>query len=108
MEFRGRVEFVSGGATRHADKTLVIGAPVDWYFRRPVWLQTPCCGPVLWAYNERHLDAIAEFVAATLREPVRGPLRVNCSLHSRLPRLIQDRSNRDEVLRCVSRKRETL
>jgi hypothetical protein len=32
IEFPGRVEFVSGGAKRHPDKALVIGAPIDRYF----------------------------------------------------------------------------
>ena len=33
-----------------------IGAPVDWYFHLPLWLQSQCCGGILWAYNADHLS----------------------------------------------------
>ena len=42
--------------------------PVDDYFHYPLWLQIPCCGQILWAYNLRHLDFIEQFVAAKVRE----------------------------------------
>jgi hypothetical protein len=30
-------------------------APVDNCFGLPLWLQTPCAGHTLWAFNARHL-----------------------------------------------------
>ena len=50
-------------------KRLAVGSEAaDWYFGYPLWLQTPCCGQKLWAYNEPHLRFLEEFVAADLRE----------------------------------------
>ena len=41
---------------------------VDPYFQHRLWLQVPCCGQVLWAYNPQHLEFLAAFVGATFRE----------------------------------------
>jgi hypothetical protein len=84
---------------------------VDAYFGQPVWLQTPCAGHTLWAFNARHLDYLEQFVAARLREP---PLRAsdgearNAALASRLPVWLKSAKNRDEVLRCIRRLRRML
>src|SRR5215212_7033778 len=78
---------------RYSDNTL------DWYFGLPLWLQTPCAGQVLWAWNEWHLDWMERYVAADLRE--RTP-NINMSLASRLPRWIKSAKNRDEVLKEAS------
>lgn len=34
---------------------------VDDYFHYHLWLQAPCCGHTLWAYNLRHLDFIEAY-----------------------------------------------
>ncbi len=80
------------------------GAPVDPYFHYPLWLQIPCCGDILWAYNARHLAFIAAFVQATLRErqPDEQNNGSNCSLASRLPRWLQSRKNRDAILKAIA------
>jgi hypothetical protein len=84
--------------------TALVGAPVDWHFRQPLWLQTACCGETLWAYNVRHLEAIREFVAADLRERRRTEWGWrNQSLRSRLPKWVQLAKNREAVLRCLDR-----
>lgn len=52
------------------------GLHYDWYaspmrdcwFGLPLWLQTRCCGHVLWAYNREHLYIMEQYVAAHLRE----------------------------------------
>src|SRR5713226_1184834 len=49
-----------------AEKSISIGGETDWYFCLPLWLQTPCCGKTLWAYNKEHLDFLESFVRATL------------------------------------------
>jgi hypothetical protein len=90
------------------------GGPCDWYFLQPVWLQTPCCGETLWAYNKEHLDFLEQYVAATLRERAHpdGPLLSqkarNLSLASRLPAWIKSAKNRDDVLRCIGKLRRML
>lgn len=80
-------------------------APVDVQSGLPLWLQTPCAGQVLWAWNEWHLDWLERYVAADLRE--RTP-NINTSLASRLPRWIKSAKHRDEVLKGIRRLRAKL
>jgi hypothetical protein len=37
-------------------------------FGLDLWLQTPCCGETLWAFNELHIEFMERFIAAKLRE----------------------------------------
>lgn len=80
---------------------FVIGAPVDWFFHHPLWLQTPCCGSVLWAYNAEHLAYLEAYVGADLRERRSGH-----SLAGRLPRWMTSAKNRTDVLRCIGQLKE--
>jgi hypothetical protein len=82
-----------------------IGGSFDMHFRLPLWLQTPCCGDTLWAYNEKHLEFIENYVAAKLRR--RKP-NVNQSLVSRLPKWIKSVKNRDEILKAIKKLKEKL
>jgi hypothetical protein len=75
----------------------------DWYFDCPLWLQGPCCGEVLWAFNPRHLQFLEDFVRADFRET-----HYNASLASRLPEGMKLGKNREEVLRCVKKVRDLL
>lgn len=69
-------------AGRH--RQITTGDAVDWYFHLPLWLQTPCCGHVLWAYNAAHLAFLREYGQADLRERAPVP-NTNTTLASRLP-----------------------
>jgi hypothetical protein len=82
----------------------------DDYFELPLWLQTPCCGEVLWAYSERHLTFLEDFVGARLRERVRDEKYgwSNKSLASRLPSWMKSGKNRDEILKGLARLRTRL
>jgi len=80
---------------------IYIGGPFDWYFRLPLWLQTPCCGEILWAYNAEHLAYLRGFVTAQLRE--RAPGASTRSTASRLPHWMITAKNRDEVTRGLER-----
>ena len=74
-----------------------------------LWLQVPCCGHVLWALNEEHLDYIEGFVKAVLRERFQDDLGWhNQSIASRLPKWVQDSKNREEVLKGISKLRKML
>ncbi len=91
------------------DQSIGIGAPVDWYFHLPLWLQAPCCGEVLWAYNEKHLAFLEAFVAAKQRTGVRGEHGwSNQSLMNRLPQWVKQAKNRDEILRCLGKLKQRL
>jgi hypothetical protein len=82
-------------------QTLVLhNSARDWYFHLPLWLQTPCCGHILWARNRAQLAFLEGYVAAKLREDVPN---INQSLVSRLPRWLKSAKNRADVLRGVER-----
>ncbi len=77
---------------------------VDPVFGLPLWLQTPCCGHVLWAYNIEHLDFLAHYVAATLRER-QGDKGNHHSIAVRLPRWIKSAKNRETILNAIAEMR---
>ena len=93
-------------------RTVALGAPAgrDPHFGLPLWLATPCCGDVLWAYNARHLEALADFVHARLRERARDPDNgwSNAATTSRLPRWIKAAKHRAEVEKGIARLRARL
>ncbi|MEU9182876.1 hypothetical protein AB0C90_40080 [Streptomyces sp. NPDC048550] len=73
----------------------VPGGTEDPFFRQPLWLQTRCAGRILWAYDEEHVDALAAYVGARLRERHASPTR---GMFARLPAWMKSASRRDEVL----------
>lgn len=83
--------------------------PVDGYFGLPLWLQIPCCGHTLWAFNTRHLELVEQFVAASLREKSgMAWAHLGYTLVDRLPEWIQRGNNRAAILHCIAKLRETL
>lgn len=85
------------------------GRPYDWYFGLPLWLQTPCCGEILWALNKEHLGLLERFVTAKqrIRFHVPGQVR-NGTIASRLPRWMKSAKNRNEVIKGIMRLRVLL
>lgn len=75
-----------------------------------VWLQRPCCGRTLWAFNEEHVSYLGQVVAPKLRErrPDESFGWSNSTLDSRLPRWMLKGSNRDEVLKGLQALRAML
>ncbi len=86
-----------------------VGTPHDPYFGIPLWLQTPCCGHILWARNIEHLDWLDRYVSAKLRERYEIPNREgirNRRMASRLPKWMTSAKNRERVLRAIASLRE--
>lgn len=79
--------------------TKYIGGAFDVHFRLPLYLQTGCCGHVLWAYNQEHLAYMRQYVEAS----VRTSDGVNRSIESRLPKWMKQKHNREDVLRAIKR-----
>jgi len=80
------------------------GGPYDWYFGLPLWLQTPCCGEILWAFNEEHLSFLESYVTAKQRIKFHAQGRIrNGTMASRLPIWIKSAKNRDEVVKGIAR-----
>lgn len=85
-------------------RNTVWGAPVDPFFRRPLWLRTRVRGRMLWAFHRGHLDLLAHFIDAGLRE--RGAVGGNATLVSRLPKWIKSAKNRNDLRAALDRLRE--
>jgi hypothetical protein len=94
------------------------GEVADPYMGLPLWLQATCCtNQVLWAYNLRHLDFLAEFVAAKIRErspqprpPQWGspPLwHQRMTMVAKLPTWLKSAKHRGEILRTIARLRQS-
>ncbi|SOD66622.1 hypothetical protein SAMN06297387_12660 [Streptomyces zhaozhouensis] len=74
----------------------VLGGPDDPFFGQSLWLRTPCVGHVLWAYNAAHVEALAAYVGASLRE--RGPFSPTSAMIARLPEWMKRGRHRAPVL----------
>ncbi|MBS1796689.1 MAG: hypothetical protein JSS81_22855 [Acidobacteria bacterium] len=79
---------------------IAVGGGVDWYFRLPLWLDVPCCGERLWAYNRQYLETLENYVGAKLRERTIEGRR---SFLSKLPTWIKLAKNRAEILRAIEK-----
>lgn len=79
---------------------ITVGSNVDWYFRLPLWLEIECCGERLWAYNEKYLELLENYVVAKLRERTKEG---RSSFLSKLPKWIKSAKNRDEILRAIEK-----
>lgn len=77
--------------------------PSDPHFNRPLWLQTWCAGNILWAINEEHLEEMAGFVGAQLRE--HGPHCSSRAMLASLPLWMKRADNRAAVLAGLDRLR---
>jgi len=77
--------------------------PTDGFFGCELWLRTNCEGHSLWAFNQRHLTFLEDFVAARLRERRRDPYWRNASLGSRLPQWIKSSDNRESLLKAIEK-----
>ncbi len=85
-------------------------------FGLPLWLQAPCCGDTLWAFNEAHLDFVARYVRATIRERasvegVGGAFFRDTyygSIPNALPTWIKRSHHREQVLAVLAKLRDRL
>ncbi len=83
----------------------------DSYFGLSLWLQTKYRNHVLWAYNERHLLLLEQYIQAKLRQSKRVPQYGwhNQSLFSRLPKWMIVAKHRSSLLSAIAKlKREKL
>jgi hypothetical protein len=66
-----------------------------------LWLVHACCGELLWAMNERHLEFLIDWIGRSQRPRQRDEHGyVNRSLESRLPQWMLEARHRQEVLAC--------
>jgi hypothetical protein len=74
-----------------------------------MWLQTPCGGNVLWAFNEEHLSFLEVYITAKQRAKFaeEGQIR-NQTMVSRLPFWMKSAKNRQQVLKGIVRLKNIL
>ncbi|WP_406517225.1 hypothetical protein [Streptomyces sp. NBC_00134] len=75
---------------------VTLGGPAEPFFGRPLWLQARCAGRLLWAYDIEHVDALAAYIGARLRE--RGSPSSSLAMIPRLPDWMTSAANRSEVV----------
>lgn len=83
------------------------GGAVDPTFGLPLWLQVPCCGEVLWAYNEAHLDFLEAYISATIRERQEGKGNHH-GIAVRLPRWMKLARHRNSIIKEIQKLRDKL
>jgi hypothetical protein len=77
---------------------ITMGGACDWFFRLPLWLQTPCGGATLWAFNARHLEQLTRYLDAD-EHP---------SAASHLPRWLTTNEDHEDVLHALAHLRQLL
>jgi len=90
----------------HSGKTASDSSSAAGYFGFPLWLQAPCRGRTLWAYNAEHLAVLKGYVGAGLREDARP--RTAYTMVEILPRWMKLAKHRGEVLRVLDRLQRAL
>jgi len=73
----------------------------------PLYLTATVGGEELWVYNVAHLDALAEWLGASLRERSGDDGLVNKTMMSRLPRWMKSSKNRPKVIQALAKLRDT-
>jgi hypothetical protein len=98
-----RVNCSSCGLTRETPGTTSTwGEPVDPWFLLPLWLGAELRSHTVWAFNDRHLEAVRAYVAAGLRERTPRP-GAAMSMLEKLPAWMTSAKNRDEVVAVLDR-----
>ena len=98
------------------DVAPVPGEVCDLLTGLPLWLQTPCAGHTLWAFNAEHLDFLRGAVGARLRERATyagwdGRSHTDTyygRIPAALPTWMKVAEHRDEVLAALARMERTL
>ena len=81
---------------------ILMGQPVDCYFKLPLWYTIDIKGNTLFAYNLEHLQFLRDFVEDKLRERRQNEYGwSNQSLGSRLPKWLQSAKNRNVIIKKI-------
>jgi branched-chain amino acid transport system substrate-binding protein len=89
--------------TASGQPVTVPDALVDNCFGLPLWLQTPCAGHPLWAFNARHLAYLKQFLPAELRERRDEALHGSSASNTRLDKASSDWYGWLTSLGCLGR-----
>lgn len=84
-----------------------IGDGTDGRFGLPLYLTEDVSGQELWVHNLAHLEALAVWIGASLRERAVDSTYRNKTMASRLPHWMKTASARPRILKALDRLRTT-
>lgn len=99
---------VCGYVKEASTETRILGILGNWqiaahhYFEAELWLQASFKNDQFWAYNYEHLEYLASYIGATLREHSE---RSHYTLLEKLPRFYHEAKNREPLLKVIDRLR---
>ncbi len=70
------------------------------YFQAQLWLQAPFKNEIFWAYNDKHLEYLERYIAATIRE---HKDRTGFTLLEKLPKFYHEAKNREALLKIITK-----
>lgn len=100
MSFTGSSPLLSTG--------MQLGAPVDPFFKLPLWYKTMFRTHELWAYNLNHLQWLKNYIGDPIRERKEGEHGwSNRSIQSRMPKWMLSAKNREGLLKKLNELEKT-
>jgi len=81
-------------------KNGTIEMPAHQYFQAQLWLQAPFKNEIFWAYNDKHLEYLERYIAATIRE---HKDRTGFTLLEKLPKFYHEAKNREALLKIITK-----
>lgn len=79
-----------------------IETAANYYFDAELWLKSPYKNEEFWAYNDKHLNYLEQYISATLRE--HGD-RSHFTLLEKLPKFYHEAKNRESLLKIIEKLR---
>ena len=83
-----------------------MGDSTDGRFGLPLYLTASVRGHQLWVYNLKHIDALAVWLGAALRERPSNCFHRNRTMMSRLPRWMSSASSRPHMMKALAKLRD--
>jgi len=73
------------------------------YFQAELWLQHPFKNEVFWAYNDKHLSYLEQYISARLRQHSN---RSHFTLLEKLPKFYHEAKHREDLLKIIQKLRD--
>ena len=98
-KWQGNASIYFSSNTWDGIQGILMGQPVDCYFKLPLWYDCDFKGNRLFAYNLKHLAFLKSYIEDRLRERKQTENGwSNASLESRLPKWMQSSKNRAKLI----------
>ncbi len=100
---KARLFCTNCGFNKEASTTIkngTIETAANQYFQAELWLQAPFKNEIFWALNDKHLDYLERYIAATIRE---HKDRTGFTLLEKLPKFYHEAKNRESLLKIITK-----